>query len=1330
MIIILVVLISGIFVMPFATMAKDETLPISEDDTSQYSEDYEDNDDMAKDETLPISEGGTSQSSEDYEDNEDRSLNFGIEFKVGGETTPVTVDLPENEEGELPENITVAEACELSDLAEDIPELLTSEYVGWVETSGEGEELIPVAENKGDISVFGLDNDEFSIDGATPVSKENVLSTDEVKELPLEQGTVRYFSAVMPLAASATSSKIIGGENGEPLKAEIFADGRQQVWLYNTPNPGYDFINRQFVSDPAGSTSGYGASAGWILHLYDGNTRWSIGKGDDVQLSQMSQNSNYLTYNGVTLSSDRRSATVSITAKYKGSQSETIGILLTYHIDPGSRQMPVTVQIVNNTTHNFSKMNFIFAEDSYFGMSQDSIGNYNAMANMVYVRAGSSSIAGTTGIMSITGSAATPFTNWDIRDWNKINHGEFLKLDQLLHPIPNPPKNMDTVLAAGWGYNNFNVDDTINISYYEAWTPASDIQVLAPAGETVPPEARVNYEFNVINLTTKEVTISELKLKSQNGWPVKLTGGSQSIKIPVGGTATVTAELVVPPDSDATVYDGAKDNLTLTATTTNGKTASGTTTTTIDEDMPALNITKVGQTEATVTFRVDFLNYDYPHDTTVSILDIDGNVLGTALNVAPQTTENFVSGGYFTFDITKLTVNKQYMAEADARPDIPYPARTTFKIEPVHTVTFNKNATDATDPNPEAKAVITGEDYGDLAVTTRAGYKFDGWYTAATNGTQITKDTVVTLAIDHTLYAHWTATGYNFAFTKVKGFDNTTSLSGAKFNLFVCNGVPSLSGKHTHTDYDPNTVNTDNSCWVSVNDSPVVSDNNGIVDFGSVPSGTYLLREVEAPTGFERPLGWWIITIDADGTTPKITAIDGAGPLLPPAFISDSGYTNLRLPNCEKTVLPLTGATPLDLSIVAAILLGTATLIFAMSRRRKAVTTGEAAEAMVETTGKLQARNPKNIIVIKRVIIASLAAVLVVLAAFSATVTVHATSQEFGSITVHKYEAYDYSSSGSGSSADVSKLPTESRPLQGVAFTVQKVTVDHTPATHADALFTYEGKSYVYDSSGAYAKQTIETDEAGEAVFSGLPLGIYLVSEQAPATPFLVSIPTTVAGASESTLYDIHVYPKTLTEVPEEPQGPVEGGEPSITPSVPSNTGDPSVPNAPHHIYPKEQGARGGSGRAIEAQLANGDLLHHVASGLIPFGGFSVTNAWSLLSLIMSLIAIVISLILIIWRLVRRRAEDDEMEDYEGYDPEEDEMEKRNAFIARLLTIIFGILTPIVFLILDDMRLPMVWINKWTPYVGIVFIIHIALLLFYKLRNKEGEESRELAQDP
>ena len=72
-----------------------------------------------------------------------------------------------------------------------------------------------------------------------------------------------------------------------------------------------------------------------------------------------------------------------------------------------------------------------------------------------------------------------------------------------------------------------------------------------------------------------------------------------------------------------------------------------------------------------------------------------------------------------------------------------------------HTITFNANGGSVT-----TASAATGADgrLSNLPTPTRSGsYRFDGWFTAASGGTQITTATVFTA--DQTVYAHWTYTG-------------------------------------------------------------------------------------------------------------------------------------------------------------------------------------------------------------------------------------------------------------------------------------------------------------------------------------------------------------------------------------------------------------------------------------------------------------------------------------------------------------------------------------------------------------------------------------------
>lgn len=73
-----------------------------------------------------------------------------------------------------------------------------------------------------------------------------------------------------------------------------------------------------------------------------------------------------------------------------------------------------------------------------------------------------------------------------------------------------------------------------------------------------------------------------------------------------------------------------------------------------------------------------------------------------------------------------------------------------------YTITFNANG--GTTPTA-SKSATYDSTYGTLPTPTRAGYKFLGWYTAATGGTEIISTTKVSITAAQTLYAHWEVQG-------------------------------------------------------------------------------------------------------------------------------------------------------------------------------------------------------------------------------------------------------------------------------------------------------------------------------------------------------------------------------------------------------------------------------------------------------------------------------------------------------------------------------------------------------------------------------------------
>ncbi len=72
-----------------------------------------------------------------------------------------------------------------------------------------------------------------------------------------------------------------------------------------------------------------------------------------------------------------------------------------------------------------------------------------------------------------------------------------------------------------------------------------------------------------------------------------------------------------------------------------------------------------------------------------------------------------------------------------------------------YVVTFNPNGGTTT---TTSKNVTYDGTYGTLPTPTRTGYRFDGWFTASSGGSQVTASTKVTITGNQTLFAHWTQT--------------------------------------------------------------------------------------------------------------------------------------------------------------------------------------------------------------------------------------------------------------------------------------------------------------------------------------------------------------------------------------------------------------------------------------------------------------------------------------------------------------------------------------------------------------------------------------------
>ena len=75
----------------------------------------------------------------------------------------------------------------------------------------------------------------------------------------------------------------------------------------------------------------------------------------------------------------------------------------------------------------------------------------------------------------------------------------------------------------------------------------------------------------------------------------------------------------------------------------------------------------------------------------------------------------------------------------------------------------------------ESKEVYFGQTYGQMPIPTLEHYAFNGWFTEAEGGIQVTADTQVETTEEHTLYAQWTRSDFTMTFDANGGTLEETS---------------------------------------------------------------------------------------------------------------------------------------------------------------------------------------------------------------------------------------------------------------------------------------------------------------------------------------------------------------------------------------------------------------------------------------------------------------------------------------------------------------------------------------------------------------------------
>ena len=259
---------------------------------------------------------------------------------------------------------------------------------------------------------------------------------------------------------------------------------------------------------------------------------------------------------------------------------------------------------------------------------------------------------------------------------------------------------------------------------------------------TAPNGYTVKFDANGGNSTQTQL----VQPKTFDKWT--LTGAGKF----VGTTYTFT-------DKDGTLTANYKDgNITLPSATKSGATFKGWYTSKTDG-------TKVGEAGETYNATSDVTLYAQWEEQKYTLtIDPNGGTIGG------NTNKKTVQGGYnSTTEIETPVAPTKYRVTLDDDGQTTDIIQTTtfagWKVKSGSGTISNSTYTFGTDDG-EITATYT-ENTVDLATPTKAGYKFDGWYTQKTGGTKV--DTPYMPTSDTTLYAHWTAEEYTITFNPGDG---------------------------------------------------------------------------------------------------------------------------------------------------------------------------------------------------------------------------------------------------------------------------------------------------------------------------------------------------------------------------------------------------------------------------------------------------------------------------------------------------------------------------------------------------------------------------------
>jgi len=119
-------------------------------------------------------------------------------------------------------------------------------------------------------------------------------------------------------------------------------------------------------------------------------------------------------------------------------------------------------------------------------------------------------------------------------------------------------------------------------------------------------------------------------------------------------------------------------------------------------------------------------------------------------------------------------------------------------------------------------------------------------------------------------------------------------------------------------------------------------------------------------------------------------------------------------------------------------------------------------------------------------------------------------------------------------------------------------------------------------------------------------------------------------------------------------------------------------------------------------------------------------KAWALWNLILTIAGVLLALLMGLRILLKKRERDEEYKRNETYARDDDDSRERRGRLILILALpILAFIAIILFILTQDIRLPMVLADRWTFTHLIIFVCSLLCYIFAYRRNKDEEDDDE-----